>query len=163
MTACLASVELVDLLLQHVADLQGSGAVVAAAGYGRLDTVSFLLSRGADIHEFPPPDPERVGCDDIESPLHAAAAAGELGVAEYLIKEGAKTSLRDSQGWTPLARARENRDTEMVKLLLSYRSPKGCTSVCESGQGETPLLVSYPPPLSFLSKKSAPSESSEDE
>ena len=97
-TACLASVALVDLLLQHGADLQGSGAVVSAAGYRRLDTVSFLLSKGPDIHEFLPPDPEGVGCDDLESPLHAAATAGELGVAEYLIKEGAKTSLRDSQG-----------------------------------------------------------------
>lgn len=138
--------ELVDLLLQHGADLQGSGAVVAAAAYGRLDNVSFLLSKGADIHEFPPPDPQGVGCDYLESPLHAAAAAGELGVAEYLIKEGANTSLRDSQGRTPLARARENRDTEMVKLLLSYRSPKGHKAVCRSGQGGNPF---YPPELSL--------------
>lgn len=152
-TACLASVELVDLLRQHGADLQSSDAVVAAAGYGRVDTVSFLPSKGADIHEFPPPDPEDVGCDDLESPLHAAVAAGELGVAEYLIKKGAKTSLRDSQGRTPLARARENRDTEMIKLLLSYRSPKGCIAVCGSGQGKIPLLVSYSLPLSFLPQK----------
>ena len=162
-TACLASVELVDLLLQHGADLQVSGAVVAAAGYGRLDTVSFLLSKGADIHEFPPPDPEGIGYDDLESPLHAAATAGELRVAEYLIREGAKTSLRDSQGRTPLARARENRDTEMIKLLWSYRSPNGRKTVCGSGQAKTPLPLFYSIPLNFLSKKPASNKSSEDE
>lgn len=46
-----------------------------------------------------------------------AAVAGELEVVEYLIKKGAKTNLRDSQRRTPLARARENRNTDLVKLL----------------------------------------------
>lgn len=43
MTARLSSVEMLNLLLQHGASLHGSGAVVAAAGYGRLDTLSFLI------------------------------------------------------------------------------------------------------------------------
>lgn len=94
----------------------------------------------------------RCGLRRPRESITRSVAAGELGVAEYLIKKGAKTSLRDSQGWTPLARARENRDTEMIKLLLSYRSPKGCIAVCGSGQGKTPLLVSYSLPLSFLSQ-----------
>ena len=124
MTACVSSVAIVDLLLQHGASLHGSGAVVAAAA-GRLDTLRFLLGRGANIHESPTPNPYwSIDCD-LESPLHAAVVAGELEVVEYLIKEGANTSLRDSKRRTPLARARQNRNTEMVKLLLSYRSQSG--------------------------------------
>ena len=124
-TARRSSVEMVDLLLQHGAGLHDSGAVVAAAGDGRLDTLSVLLGRGANIREFPPPDRIWNFERDLESPLHAAVAARESGVVEYLIKEGAKTNLRDSKGRTPLARARENRDAKMVKLLLSYRSHSG--------------------------------------
>lgn len=107
MAARLSSVEIVDLLLQHGAILHGSGAVVAAAGHGRLDTLSFLLGRGADIHEFPPQDRFWTIERDLDSPLHAAVAAGETEVVEYLIKEGAKTNLRDSKGRTPLASGQE--------------------------------------------------------
>lgn len=92
MTARVTSVEMVNLLRQCGASLHGSDAVVAAAGYGRLDTLSFLLGRGADIYERTPPDPQPDFNSDFESPLHAAAAAGELEV-EYLLKEGAKTNL----------------------------------------------------------------------
>ena len=98
MTARVTSVEMISLLLQYGANLHGSGAIVAAAGYGRLDTLSFLLGRGANIHECTPPDPQHGFEHDFESPLHAAAAAGELEVAEYLLREGAKTNLRDSKG-----------------------------------------------------------------
>lgn len=49
MAARRSSVEIVDLLLQHGASLHGAGAVIAAAGDGRLDTLSFLLGKGANI------------------------------------------------------------------------------------------------------------------
>ena len=52
MTARRSLVEMVDLLLHHGASLHDSGAVVAAAGDGRLDTLSVLLGRGANIREF---------------------------------------------------------------------------------------------------------------
>lgn len=74
---------------------------------------------------------------DFESPLHGAAAAGELEVVECLFKEDAKLNLRDSMGRTPLARATKIRDTKMVKLLLSYRNQNGKT-VTGSEQGDTP-------------------------
>lgn len=43
--------EMVELLLDHGANLHGRGVLVAAAGAGKADTVDFLLSRGVDVNE----------------------------------------------------------------------------------------------------------------
>ena len=55
----------------------------------------------------------------------------------YLVKEGAKANLRESEWRTPLTRARENRDTNMLKLILCYQ----CQSCRKTvGGNGTPLL-----------------------
>lgn len=76
MAARLSSVEIVDPLLQHGAIFHGSGAIVEAAGYWRLGTLSSLVGRGADIHEFPPPDRFWTIERDLESTLHITCSCG---------------------------------------------------------------------------------------
>lgn len=67
--------------------------------------------------------------------------AAELEVVECLIKKVTRPNLRDSQGRTPLARAREKsehgQDTDMLKLLLDFRCRNTHKIVSGNGQGRT--------------------------
>lgn len=106
MTALLSLVQVVDLLHRHGASTCGSDAVFAATRGRRLDTLSFLLEKRADIHEFDPLDPLFNSFGESGSPLHAVVVAEELEVAEYLIKMGVKTNSRDTKERTLLGQER---------------------------------------------------------
>src|SRR5205823_12159253 len=54
-----------------------------------------------------------------DTPLHAAAAFGELGMISNLAAAGANINALDCEGRTPLYRAAEARESEAVMLLLS--------------------------------------------
>ncbi|KAF2727348.1 ankyrin, partial [Polyplosphaeria fusca] len=68
--------DVVQLLLDHGATVQGSGAIVLAAEAGNKEVVALLLERGADVNEVGVADPTdpRVG-EDMGSALHKAVAA----------------------------------------------------------------------------------------
>ena len=163
MTVRVTSVEMVSLLLQYGQAYTAAVLLLQPLVMGVSALWAFSFGGGPNIYGCTLTDPWQSLDHDFESLLHVAVVAGELEVVECLLKEDAKINLRDSMGWTPLARATKIRDTKMVKLLLSYRDQNG-KIVTGSEQGEKPPPVCHTIPLRF-SKFAEPalSESSEDE
>ncbi|KAI9828251.1 MAG: hypothetical protein M1826_006077 [Phylliscum demangeonii] len=112
------SVEMAALLLDHDAQLDGSGAMVLAAESGRLEMVQYLLERGAKIDEIglrSLTDPRETA--DMGSALHKAVTEGHVDVVHFLLDRGADLHLPDYQGRTPLVRAKERGEAKMIKVL----------------------------------------------
>lgn len=115
------------------ADLQGSGAVVPAAGYGRLDTLSFLLSKGADIHEFPPTGREGSGSrrqprESITRSCDSRTAGGWRDIYS-VITQGFKISLRGSQGRTPLNQGKRKSGHRCCRVIRAQIFARLCVEV----------------------------------
>lgn len=94
--------DMVQLLLDYGAALNGSGAIVVAAeeGYGHI--VLLLLENRADIDEIGVEgQPGDAGFEDLGSALHKATMNGHEELAVWLIDAGASMELRDAQGRTP--------------------------------------------------------------
>ena len=105
---------LIELLVQHGADGKPRGGrqdtpLIRAAKFRRVDAVRFLLSRGLGH------------VDDVnrrqESALLEACRAGSVGVAEELLKHGAKLDQANVNGLTPLLAAAEAGSLDLVTLL----------------------------------------------
>lgn len=71
------------------------------------------------------------------TPLHLAAARGDLSAATALLNEGASIDRRNGKGRTALYEAAKRGQTEMVALLLHH----GADSNTRAKQGFTPLLA----------------------
>jgi len=69
------------------------------------------------------------------TPLHQAAADGNLKEARSLISKGANVNVKDNEGRTPLFYAVENRHTFMCDLLIV----KGADINVKDADGDTPL------------------------
>ena len=112
-----ASVEMVALLLDHGANLKNSGALVTAAAAGKIDTVEFLLAKGASINEMGIRHPyDRRYDETVGSALHQAVRKGYSDIVSLLLRKGADVNLKDLRGRTPLALAAEENHT--IKSLL---------------------------------------------
>jgi ankyrin repeat protein len=100
-----------------------------AAGNGQLDTVSFLLKKGAN-----PNQPGWRG----ETPLTCAIGGSETGrvqIVKILLKAGANPDLKSAYGWTPLIHAATLREPEIVSVLLAAGARVDATD----NDGATPL------------------------
>ncbi|KAK2802249.1 hypothetical protein FQN50_007430 [Emmonsiellopsis sp. PD_5] len=115
-----STTEMVALLIEHGAQLNGSGALILAAEAGRKEMAEFLLDRGADIDEmgFEDPTDERE-VEDMGTPIHKAIINGHRDVVELLIGRGANIELKDAKGRTPLSLVRESGHPELGRLLQS--------------------------------------------
>lgn len=82
-------------------------AAVSGARNRRVSRVHWLLTHGAN--------PNR--SDDGWTPLHSAAADGELEIIRLLLDFGADKTVRNSRGITPLEAALENRQQKAADLL----------------------------------------------
>ena len=51
--------------------------------------------------------------------LHLASMVGNAEVAHYLIKNGADVDAKDAEGFTPLIRAKANKNLDIVEVLVS--------------------------------------------
>jgi ankyrin repeat protein len=69
--------------------------------------------------------------------LMIAIVAGQLAVAETLLKGGAIPDMMDKEGYTSLIRAAEKGDVDMVELLLS----KNARPDVQNRQGATALSI----------------------
>ncbi len=112
-------------------------AISLAAYHGRLDSVRFLLDRGA---------PAGPGREEGEPALLAAMedysgtgreAAVRAGIASLLIARGADVNARDGQGETALIRAIRWDNPGAVRLLLS----KGARHDVSDSKGTPPLVM----------------------
>lgn len=86
---------------------------------GDEQTVAQLLQNGVDPNTrlfFEAPLDEE-GCDDSTC-LHYAANAGHLGVVDLLFRFGARTNMRDQNGWIPLIGALANGHEAVVDRLI---------------------------------------------
>lgn len=91
----------------------GYTALGLASFFGHLEIVNFLLGRGAEVNVASRND---MGV----MPLHSAAAARELAIAEVLIENGAEVDAPSAGGSTALHRAAQNGQLAMVRLLLEH-------------------------------------------
>lgn len=76
------------------------------------DIVELLLKKGLGVNETNGPEKK--------TPLHSAAAAGNLEIATYLVEHGADVNATDDKGRTPAQVADENEHQNVVSFLDSY-------------------------------------------
>jgi cytohesin len=86
-----------------------------AARVGHADVVEYLLVKGADI------DAKCSRSNNEEStPLHLAVRAGHVEVVRHLLAKGANLKLKIKDGLTALDLAKQEKRTEIIKLLQSH-------------------------------------------
>ncbi|MFN8612547.1 MAG: ankyrin repeat domain-containing protein [Vulcanimicrobiota bacterium] len=103
--------ECVEVLLQSGANpnLGNWSPLHEAALVNDLASTKILLLAKAD--------PNRREAANGGTPLHVACFQGHLEVARSLLKAGAKPTIRDKEGFTPLFQAKDQGFPELVKLL----------------------------------------------
>ncbi len=114
--------DIVSVLITHGAevDLTQEGtrtALCHAASFGHLSTVLLLLNYGADINYS-------VSSSDVLeagwTPLHFAAANGNLDIVKQLLSKGAKV-FKTTKGESPADLARSRNRGEVVKYFLQHK------------------------------------------
>jgi hypothetical protein len=68
------------------------------------------------------------------TPLHYAAASGDVAVVDTLIRAGADPRAVDYSGWTPMIVALAKRHIEAANVLKKWQSLPGIVSVNHDGQ-----------------------------
>jgi peptide-methionine (S)-S-oxide reductase len=102
------------------------GALTAAAFYGKIDMVSFLLAQGTDPNGYP----ERSGgFHQHATPLHQAVYSGSLDVVKLLVEAGASLKAKDKVyegtplGWAEYVPTEEGYDDtakQRFALIADY-------------------------------------------
>ncbi|GKZ36056.1 hypothetical protein AbraIFM66950_006931 [Aspergillus brasiliensis] len=124
-----SSPEIIDLLLDHGANIHNSNVLHYAACRrdGRaIPIMEHLLQRGADVNEFGYPAFLHFG----GTPLHAASYQGNLPAVRWLLQHGANSGLQDSQGSTPLDIAALEEEDEICEFF------RGWSRVADTGKAE---------------------------
>jgi hypothetical protein len=97
--------------------------VVSAAALGETRLLDYLLADGADVNSR-----AQFG----ESPLGAAAAAGQMQSARMLLARGAHLESRTAGSFeTPLLEAAQMNHTDMARLLLDHGANPRSTDVMD--------------------------------
>jgi uncharacterized protein len=99
-----------------------------ASFFGNLETVEYLLSRGAEVNSASG-NAERV------MPLHSAVAGKHFAIAKVLLAHGAEVNAKQAGAFTPLHAPAQNNQPEMTRLLLEH----GADPLARSADGSTPL------------------------
>jgi hypothetical protein len=125
--------DMLNLLVQHGARLQGSHALREAAQYRRINNMKRLLELGVDINEvftrpvYDPSNPLREvvwGCA-----LHFAIKGGPLNkpvtdspteMVRFLLEQGAQADTLDGDGKTPLQVAKQARKRDIMQVFQEY-------------------------------------------
>jgi len=101
-----------------------------AVFFGYKETVEVLLKAGAEVNQQ---SRERMRV----APLHSAAAARRLDLAELLLARGADVHRRAETGFTPMHEVAATGQIEFAELLLQ----KGADINVKDDSGKTPLTL----------------------
>ena len=130
-------------LVQNGADLGATGGAQdwtplhAAAGYGNVDAVEFLVSHfkvSVDLRD-----------KFSKTPLHIAAENGELDVLLFLIDRGANINTTDENGWTALHMASEEGHIKCMRLLIRF----GANIEAKTVEDYTPIHIASKEKIDF--------------
>lgn len=119
-----------DPSLLNSASPDGYSPLGLASFFGQMETVKFLVEKGADINQS-----STNGWQ--VSPLHSAVAARSLDIVTYLLENGAEVNALQQHGFTPLHAAAQNGDADMIKLLLEHQADINATTA----SGETAMEI----------------------
>jgi ankyrin repeat protein len=120
----------------------GFSALGLAAFFRQPACAHILIDAGAPVDE-PAANDMRV------TPLHSAAASGQLEIARWLLERGASVDARQHGGYTPLHAAAHNGDLPLVELLLAHGAER--TLRTDGGQSAADLATK-PEVLACLSR-----------
>ncbi|CRG83926.1 hypothetical protein PISL3812_01282 [Talaromyces islandicus] len=117
--ASLSSLEVMALLLEHGATIEGSRALMGAAESGNIDAATVLLARGADINEVFRHGlwDDDLAKDTIGTALHTATQHDQADFVRFLLERGARTDLADGEGVTPYQLAQAEGKRAILELF----------------------------------------------
>eukprot|EP00013_Stygamoeba_regulata_P003947 CAMPEP_0177635414 /NCGR_PEP_ID=MMETSP0447-20121125/3889_1 /TAXON_ID=0 /ORGANISM="Stygamoeba regulata, Strain BSH-02190019" /LENGTH=155 /DNA_ID=CAMNT_0019137201 /DNA_START=100 /DNA_END=567 /DNA_ORIENTATION=- len=99
-------------------DAYGYTALHYACSNGDVQTVRFLLTRGAS--------PNAATSAGKVTPLHRAAMKGHVEIVGLLLNSGADAAAVDADGLTAADRSRMEGHTDVQALMLAQRDQCGC-------------------------------------
>ncbi|KAF2848254.1 ankyrin [Plenodomus tracheiphilus IPT5] len=136
-----SSLEVIELLIQHGAQIEQSGAMHQAAVNGRIDAMDLLLRCGANVNEqlwtnleFSARSrtkfkKEQGIMSDVsddsrpkwshETPLHYSVLHRQVEATAWLVKNGADASITDSKEWSAKDMATTMDDKSILEALTS--------------------------------------------
>jgi ankyrin repeat protein len=119
-----------DLGLLEARDDAENTPLICAAVNGHLETVRFLLDKGAAIN---------ASNDGLSAALWMACTEGETPVVRLLLERGADPTLASDGGYSPLMAASEQGHLEVVRQLLGHPSAKTTINRPDDNDGWTAL------------------------
>ncbi len=117
---CEGRYKVLKILAEHGSDIENPlnihgfdnyTVLMMAAGLKKPQLVEFLIKHGADINNV---------TGDGRTPLMAACEAGCIKSVKMLVKNDAKTGLKDNKGRTALQISEEEGHTEIVNFLKRH-------------------------------------------
>ncbi|KAI9716313.1 MAG: hypothetical protein M1835_004178, partial [Candelina submexicana] len=123
LAACISTVSIFKILLQHGADISQSlplhQAAAAPDDAGRIEMLAFLIDEmklDVDADDWAKGLFRRLG-----TPLHYAIESGGIEKAKFLVKKGASLDIRNSRGRTPLEQAERTACGELFELFRGMK------------------------------------------
>ena len=114
-----ASLQVLELLLDHGCRISETGALIAAAETGNMEATKLLIERGADLEEVCDyggyVDKERESRQGTA--LFKACEAGQAEIVEYLLDRGSDPTFRDGIGRSPFSVAEANGHESVLQVL----------------------------------------------
>jgi hypothetical protein len=114
------SPDIMQLLLDYGATMQGSKALLGAAEGGSIEAAALALDSGADVNEVFRWDLLDGDKDVIGSALHVAVKHGHEAMVSFLLRCGAKQELLDGDRATVKALAAKKGNLAVVRLLKQH-------------------------------------------
>ncbi|RIB23243.1 ankyrin repeat-containing domain protein [Gigaspora rosea] len=96
----------------HNASLIGNISQHYATRSGKLEICRLLLEHGANVNAVTP--------ELLSTPLHRAAIINNSEIVHLLLSSGANPKLKDSDGHTPLDKARKNGSEDVILILKKF-------------------------------------------
>jgi hypothetical protein len=136
-----SSLEVIELLIQHGAQIEQSGAMHQAAESGRIDVMDLLLRHGANVNEqlwtnledsaryrtrikkeqgiISDVSDDRRPKWSHETPLHYSVLDRQVEATAWLVQHGADAGITDSKGWSAKDMATTMDDKGILEALAS--------------------------------------------